>query len=179
MRIRYAHRSTEGSARQNNEDSVGYWEPSTAEEWRSHGALVVIADGMGGQVSGEIASKLACEKMVATFAAAPPLTPPIQIVRDGITAANIAVYDENMNRRMEWGKMGTTLTACLFRNNEVTIGHVGDCRVYLIHQNRITLQTSDHSYASMQFKLGSSPPPMPPTANCDRSSPGRLEMNRL
>ena len=154
MRVRYAYRSTEGSARENNEDSVGYWEPSTQEQWRSHGALVVIADGMGGQVSGEIASRLACDKMIETFVAAPPLAPPAQIVKEGIVAANLAVYDENMNRRMEWGKMATTLTASLFRNAEVTIGHVGDCRVYLIHQNQITLQTTDHSYAQMQLKLG-------------------------
>ena len=40
------------------------------------------------------------------------------------------------------------------RNNEVTIGHVGDCRVYLVQQGRIRLVTADHSYAAQQVKLG-------------------------
>jgi serine/threonine-protein kinase len=109
---------------------------------------------MGGQVSGEVASKLACEKMMSTFVESPALCPPSEIIHDGFNAANLAVYDENMNRGFEGGKMGTTLTACLFRNDEVTIGHVGDCRVYLIRQNTITLQTTDHSYANMQLKMG-------------------------
>ncbi len=47
------------------------------------------------------------------------------------TAANLAVYDQGMAQR-DQGRMATTLTVSLFRNNEVTIGHVGDCRVYLV-----------------------------------------------
>ena len=50
--------------------------------------------------------------------------------------------------------MATTLTISIFRNNEVTIGHVGDCRVYLIQQGRIRRVTNDHSYAGVQLKLG-------------------------
>jgi len=154
MRILYAHVSTEGSARANNEDSVACWEPEVPEQWRSHGALVVIADGMGGQVRGEVASRMACDRMVAHFVAAPALADPEQLVRDGIAAANLAVYDDNLSRQREWGRMATTLTACLFRNDEVTVGHVGDCRVYLVQQNRIRQLTSDHSYAAVQQKLG-------------------------
>ena len=52
------------------------------------------------------------------------------------------------------GRMLTTLTVSVFRNNEVVIGHVGDCRVYLIQQGRIRRVTSDHSYAGVQLKLG-------------------------
>ena len=154
MRIRHAHLSTEGSARENNEDSVACWEPDAVQQWRSHGALVVIADGMGGQVRGEVASRMACDRMVAHFTAAPPLADPGQVVRDGIAAANLAVYDDNMNRQRDWGRMATTLTACLFRNDEVTVGHVGDCRVYLVQQGRIRQLTADHSYAAVQQKLG-------------------------
>jgi serine/threonine-protein kinase len=154
MRIRYAYVSTEGSARQNNEDSVASWEPTTAEQWRSHGALVVIADGMGGQVRGEVASRMACDRMVAHFAAAAPLAEPSSLVRDGISAANLAVYDDNLTHQRAWGKMATTLTACLFRDDEVTIGHVGDCRVYVVQQSRIRQVTSDHSYTAVQQRLG-------------------------
>src|SRR6185437_6160128 len=63
------------------------------------------------------------------------------------------VYDAGMERRSE-GRMLTTLTVSVLRNNEVTIGHVGDCRVYVVQQGRIRRVTSDHSYAGVQLKLG-------------------------
>ena len=52
------------------------------------------------------------------------------------------------------GRMATTLTVSLFRNNEVTIGHVGDCRVYLVQRGLAQQITTDHSYAAMQLRLG-------------------------
>jgi succinyl-CoA synthetase alpha subunit len=42
----------------------------------------------------------------------------------------------------------------IFRHNEVNIGHVGDCRVYIVQQGRIRRMTNDHSYAGVQLKLG-------------------------
>src|SRR5262249_52315545 len=51
-------------------------------------------------------------------------------------------------------RMATTLSACIFRNKEVHIGHVGDCRVYLIRSGQAKRFTSDHTYVQMQLKLG-------------------------
>ena len=68
-------------------------------------------------------------------------------------AANQAVYDEG-NKVGQQRRMGTTLTIAVFRNNEVTIGHVGDCRAYLIHNGQIKRLTTDHSYVGVQVKLG-------------------------
>jgi serine/threonine-protein kinase len=59
-----------------------------------------------------------------------------------------------MQERGDQGRMGTTLTVSLFRNNEVTVGHVGDCRVYLVQAGRVKRLTVDHSYVGMQLKLG-------------------------
>jgi serine/threonine-protein kinase len=50
--------------------------------------------------------------------------------------------------------MATTLTICLFRHDRVSIGHVGDCRVYVVQQGKIRKVTNDHSYAGVQLKLG-------------------------
>ena len=50
--------------------------------------------------------------------------------------------------------MATTLTVSLFRNDEVTIGHVGDCRAYLVQEGRVRQVTADHSYAAMQLQAG-------------------------
>jgi serine/threonine-protein kinase len=65
----------------------------------------------------------------------------------------MTVYDQSMERRAQ-GRMATTLTIALLRNDELTIGHVGDCRAYLIQEGRIQRLTADHSYAAMQVKLG-------------------------
>ena len=69
------------------------------------------------------------------------------------TAANLAVYDEG-NKAGEQRRMATTLIIALFRNNEVTVGHVGDCRAYLIQNGSIRRLTTDHSYVGVQLKLG-------------------------
>jgi protein phosphatase len=50
--------------------------------------------------------------------------------------------------------MATTLTIALFRNNEINIGHVGDCRSFLVQGGIISQVTSDHNYAAQQLALG-------------------------
>src|SRR5262245_12553723 len=66
--------------------------------------------------------------------------------------ANLDIY--NFGLESGQSRMGTTLTACIFRNKEVCIGHVGDCRVYLIRNGQAKQLTSDHTYVEMQLKLG-------------------------
>ncbi|MDP9173241.1 MAG: protein kinase [Planctomycetota bacterium] len=139
--------------RDHNEDCVACWRPKDAADWRNRGAIAVLADGVGGQDRGEIASKAACEAAVRTFLEAKPLASPAQVLYQMFSAANISIYDENLKKNGS-GKMATTLTISLFRHNEVNIGHVGDCRVYVIQQNRIRRITNDHSYAGVQLKLG-------------------------
>jgi serine/threonine-protein kinase len=153
MQISYAALSTEGPVRPNNEDSIAYWQPKNEADWRNHGAIAVLADGVGGQSSGEVASKLACESVLKVFLESKPLASPAQILFQMFAAANIAVYDQNVKQNGT-GRMATTLTVSLFRHNEVNIGHVGDCRVYVVQQGRIRRVTNDHSYAGVQLKLG-------------------------
>ncbi len=154
MQIEYGYHTTEGPVREHNEDSVARWEPIEPGDWRARGALVVLADGIGGQDKGEVASKLACETAVKTFTEAPAGLSPDKLMFQVFNASNLAIYDENLSHRRERGKMATTMTACLFRNNEVTVGHVGDCRVYVISQGQIRRLTNDHSYAGVQLKMG-------------------------
>jgi serine/threonine protein phosphatase PrpC len=154
MQVSYASLSVAGPVRPHNEDCVGYWAPQEEAGWRDFGAVVVLADGVGGQDCGEVASRLACDAAVRTFNEARPATATGQLLRQMFTAANIAVYDENLRKNGSAGRMATTLTISVFRHNQVDIGHVGDCRVYLIQQNRIRRLTNDHSYAGVQLKLG-------------------------
>ncbi|HEV2690614.1 MAG TPA: protein phosphatase 2C domain-containing protein, partial [Bryobacteraceae bacterium] len=153
MELVYAGRSSPGPVRQNNEDCLEFWQPAAPEEWRTRGAVAILADGVGGHGHGEVASRLACERALKAFTQAKAGSSPNQLLWQMFNSANIAVYDAGMQNRAE-GRMLTTLTISVLRNNEITIGHVGDCRVYLIQQGRIRRVTSDHSYAGVQLKLG-------------------------
>src|SRR5579872_520514 len=144
MEIIYAALSSAGPVRSNNEDSLDYWQPASPEEWRTRGAVAILADGVGGHGNGEVASRLACDYARRAFVEANAGLTPSQLLWQVFNAANLAVYDAGMDTRDE-GRMLTTLTVSVYRNNEVTIGHVGDCRVYAIQQGRIRRVTSDHS----------------------------------
>jgi len=153
MEISYASLSTAGPIREHNEDCVVCWQPQGESEWRERGAIAILADGVGGQDRGEIASKLACDEAVKSFLEAKPLAAPNQVLFQMFSAANVAIYDQNLKGHGA-ARMATTLTVCMFRHNEVNIGHVGDCRVYAVQLGRIRQVTSDHSYAGVQLKLG-------------------------
>lgn len=153
MELVYCGRTSRGPVRQTNEDCLAFWLPDTVDAWRTHGAAAILADGVGGYEHGEVASRLACDRALDALRHAPPEQTPNQLLWRMFNAANLAVYDAGMEGGAE-GRMLTTLTISLFRHNEVTIGHVGDCRVYLIQHGRIRRITSDHSYAGVQLKLG-------------------------
>src|SRR5665213_3744585 len=153
MRITYAGMTSAGPVRANNEDCLDFWQPTTDDEWRTRGAVAILADGVGGHGHGEIASHLACEYCKKEFVEGKPGAAASQFLWQMFTSANLAVYNAGMDNRLE-GRMLTTLTVSIFRNNEVVIGHVGDTRTYAIQGGRIRRITSDHSYAGVQLKLG-------------------------
>ncbi len=153
MELTYAELSSPGPARENNEDFVGFWQPQTREEKRSRGAIALIADGVGGMQRGEVASRLAVEAGLKSFREAPGEKTPQQLVTQTFIDANTAVYDKGMEN---YGKarMATTLAGVVFRDNEITVGNVGDSRVYLVRNGSIKQLSTDHSYTGMQQKLG-------------------------
>ncbi len=153
MDVTLGQLSSMGPVRKNNEDYLGFHLPTDGQEARGRGALAVLADGMGGQEDGEVASQLAVETALRKFYEARLGASPSQLLGQMFAAANQAVYDEG-NKVGQQRRMGTTLTIAVFRNNEVTIGHVGDCRAYLIHNGQIKRLTTDHSYVGVQVKLG-------------------------
>jgi serine/threonine protein phosphatase PrpC len=153
MQIVYGSLSTPGPVRGNNEDCIAHWQPRDETDWRNRGAVAILADGVGGQDRGEIASKSACDAAIKAFTEVKALAAPTNILSQMFNAANIAVYDQNLKNNGQ-GRMATTMTICLFRHNEVNIGHVGDCRVYIVQHGRIRRVTNDHSYAGVQLKLG-------------------------
>jgi serine/threonine-protein kinase len=152
MKITYAELSSTGPVRPHNEDFVLFWEPEGEQGRQSRGAVSLLADGVGGQGFGEVASKLAVETALGVFRDADPTTTDNQLLWRMFNAANLAVYDAGMAQG-GGDRMATTLTVSLFRRNEVAIGHVGDSRAYLIRQGTIKQLTSDHTYVAMQVKM--------------------------
>ena len=153
MELTYACLSLPGPVRPNNEDCLGFWEPSEEQQRRTHGAVAVIADGVGGQDCGEVASRMSVDTALRLFREAKENIPPRNLLWDVLNAANLAVYDKGMEQRGK-GRMATTLIVSIFRNTEVTIGHVGDSRAYLVQGGKAQQITADHTYAAMQQKLG-------------------------
>jgi len=68
--LEFAHLSDCGRVRERNEDYLGYVVPATPEQVRTHGWLFSLADGVGGQEQGEVASRAAVESLLADFRAA-------------------------------------------------------------------------------------------------------------
>ena len=152
MLLSCVSKSDPGPVRKNNEDYLGFWQPEIDEERLKRGAIMVMADGVGGQGNGEVASRMAVEAAIDYFKRTDPATPVKRLLKDLFMRVNLAVHNEGMNQP-EGGRMATTLSVCIFRDKELHIGHVGDTRIYLVRHETIEKLTSDHSYTGMQVKL--------------------------
>jgi serine/threonine-protein kinase len=113
---------------------------------------MVMADGVGGQENGEVASRMAVESALDYFKRCDSATPPKRLLNDMFMQINLAVHNHAASQTVG-GRMATTLSVCIFRDKELHIAHVGDTRVYLVRHETIEKLTSDHSYTGMQVKL--------------------------
>ena len=153
MRLSCESKSSAGPVREKNEDYLGFWQPEDEAERLQRGAIAVVADGVGGLQSGEVASKMAVEIAIATFQRMNPVNAPKQILKQIFDTANLEIYEAGMSDIPNGGRMATTLSVCIFRDRELFVGHAGDTRVYLVRQEQMRRLTDDHSYTAMQVKL--------------------------
>ncbi len=117
-----------------------------------HRQLFAVADGMGGHLAGEVASKLAIQTLndkINDFSDKNPRETLLQAVIE----ANTVVYKASENNAAYEG-MGTTLTAAIVHGDKLYISHVGDSRLYLIRENSLQLLTSDHSLVTELVNTG-------------------------
>lgn len=158
IRLRSSARSDRGRVRQNNEDSIHLWA-------HDHDVLAVVADGMGGAVAGEEASRIAVETIHRKLINDTHRSPSDYREYDSERLANLlgqAVKDANLGiiskaRSVpELRGMGTTLTLAFARGSEVTLVHVGDSRAYYIDGIDGSIQqiTSDHSFVQALVDAG-------------------------
>ncbi|MFA9398603.1 MAG: Stp1/IreP family PP2C-type Ser/Thr phosphatase [Clostridiaceae bacterium] len=107
--------------------------------------LYVVADGMGGYNGGEIASKLAVDTIVNNFNNLHSYIDEEDFLRSSIVTANKLIY-ENSKSIQELKGMGTTITACIIDENNMTVANVGDSCCFVIKKDYIKKITKDHSY---------------------------------
>ncbi len=149
-----------GLEREHNEDALLVMiSTSAGEETMPDFGLFIVADGMGGHRSGEIASAIASRAVAKhltqeTFAGLFDIetqgrnrAPMLDVMRQAFLNANQQVV-----RLLPGG--GTTLTAAVLLGEQLTIGHVGDSRAYVILDDEISLITRDHTFVARLLEMG-------------------------
>lgn len=159
MEIRASGLSDVGLKREGNEDFFSIEASSN---------LYVVADGMGGHLAGEVASRVAVEMIKKSFNAwveqqtggeelygnsDPSLTIRGNYISSGIRLANRVIYEMALDHE-EYQGMGTTVSMIHVTPDLVIAANVGDSRIYLIRDGRIERLSKDHTLVSEQVEMG-------------------------
>jgi protein phosphatase len=152
--LEFVERSDVGRVRDHNEDYLGHACPETPAQVRTHGWLFVLADGVGGNEKGEVASRSAVESMISGFRKAKDGEPHSSLLPRLVQQANIHVFETALAGGSTSAGMATTMVACTLRFDRVTVAHAGDSRCYLIRGGKAVQITRDHTIASEQVRMG-------------------------
>ncbi len=161
-RVRFSGDTNVGLKRDHNEDA--FYLPVDER-------LAIVADGMGGHASGEVASRMAVDTIAGYFHDTEDeqeITWPFKVDRGNahginrmttaIKLANQEIFEE-AERNPECHGMGTTVVSALFLDDALVVGHVGDSRLYRVRDGAIEQITEDHSllndYVRMKRLTGS------------------------
>lgn len=141
-----------GNIRTNNEDAAAFFYPDDPALLNTKGVMLVLADGMGGHNSGEVASGLALEEVAREYYR-PRKREVIPAVMRGIEKANRAIYHKSKNH-VEHSGMGTTCTLLLIKEQKIYVGHVGDSRAYILKNGSLHALTTDHTLVNSLVEEG-------------------------
>jgi protein phosphatase len=139
-----------GNVRDRNEDLLYVPDQSVVEQ--SDVVILALADGMGGYERGEVASKIAIDTLLSKFSQADS-DDPVLLLKQAYRDANRVIFDDG-SAKGDHNIMGTTLVAAVIRDDDLTIGNVGDSRAYLLRAGRLNQVTTDHSLVAEQVKMG-------------------------
>ena len=157
-----------GQKRMNNEDSHLIFPlddsvaPQNGEEnvlgFSPPGLLLAVADGMGGHIAGEVASRMCVEslakEMAAQFLVAGATAPDLSLaLRKAVEAAHQGIYAYSQ-QHAESSTMGTTLTAAFLNGTRATLAQVGDSRAYLFRGGSLILLTQDQTVGNLLRNRG-------------------------
>jgi len=154
----FASRSDCGNRKGDNEDAVG----AVVCRQFDDASLLVVADGVGGNAAGEVASQLAVDVVTQQFREAAAESVPGELLQGALAAANLIIYRSAMDNPEQSG-MATTCTAALIHGRELLLAHVGDCRAYLLANGDLRQLTTDHTLAA-EYERSGIPLPSGPCA---------------
>jgi serine/threonine protein phosphatase PrpC len=141
-----------GCQREQNEDSLGYWEPDDNAQFQRLGRLAIVADGMGGHEGGQVASQIAVKSLQQSYSES-EVADPQQRLLEAIHNAHSAIQQRSRESIGLIG-MGTTCTAAAIVENRLYYAHVGDSHLYLLRAGELRLLTRDHSLVARLIETG-------------------------
>ncbi len=145
--------SDEGK-RPNQEDRHHEWTFKTRDGLTA--TLALVADGIGGQSTGELASNIAKETIPQFIEEAQPTASEMtQTLVEAIEEANARIYEESLQDPNRAG-MGTTCTVVAIIGKRLYLAHVGDSRAYLLRDGKLRQLTIDHTWAEEALQHGRS-----------------------
>ncbi len=136
-----------GKKRTRNEDYYGFFRLGPDE------VLALVADGMGGHASGEVASRLAVETIRETYEKGRGEQEVLTALKSAFEISNFTILQKSLEREDLHG-MGTTATALVLKEGEIFAGHVGDSRAYLLRESTLSQLTRDHSLVERMVEQG-------------------------
>ncbi|MEO6490614.1 MAG: Stp1/IreP family PP2C-type Ser/Thr phosphatase [Ferruginibacter sp.] len=151
--VRVVIKTDLGNVRTNNEDSASFFRVSDEVMVRERGFLLLVADGMGGHLAGEVASKMAVDIISEEYYK--PSNDKIEnLLSKAFNTANKKIFAMSSSNEKYKG-MGTTCTALVIAGKSVYYAHAGDSRAYMYATNFFTRITEDHTYVQELVKNGS------------------------
>ncbi len=146
MQIRAEGLSDIGQCRQSNADSLFLDEQNS---------FFVVADGVGGQPAGEIASQLVAERLPQILAELSAVEPQdsCDVLDRSVRQVNKALI-ETADENPAWRGMSTTVVAAWCRQDSINIANVGDSRAYLLRDQKIEQVSEDHTVLAEQQREG-------------------------
>ncbi len=173
INVRVFGLSDVGRVRKNNEDNFVVCDLTSSEvnpfggdhPLGSRGLLLLVADGMGGEMCGEVASQLCAETvpkqlMDSLSPSEPDSADLAQCLREAVESANQAVYERAQCEQMCHG-MGTTATAAALAGDRLVVAQVGDSRAYVVRNGSLVQLTRDQTFLNYLADLGAPLPPEP------------------
>ncbi|MEP7108006.1 MAG: Stp1/IreP family PP2C-type Ser/Thr phosphatase [Ferruginibacter sp.] len=151
--VRVVIKTDLGNVRTNNEDSASFYRIADEDILREKGYLLIVADGMGGHLAGEIASKLAVEIISGEYYKNTFESDTEKILAKAFNTANKKIFDL-ASANEQYRGMGTTCTALAVVGQKIYYAHAGDSRAYLYKNKLITRITEDHTYVQQLVNNG-------------------------
>ncbi|TVQ05035.1 MAG: Stp1/IreP family PP2C-type Ser/Thr phosphatase [Balneolaceae bacterium] len=140
-----------GNSRAHNEDAVRFIRPADQKTRQNMGFLAIVADGMGGHASGELASSIAIETISEVYYNSH--RKPLKALQLAGEKANEEIWQLASQDKKLRG-MGTTCTAAAIIHDHIYILHIGDSRAYLYKKGRAIQLSEDHTYVQQLLNSG-------------------------